>query len=222
MSRAFAQRYEIFSERHTNRHMKLKSILDQPVAYKLFSALVGAQHSISIFVSEYVRPAAGDRVLDIGCGPGKILDHLPQVDYFGFDFSPSYIESATRRYGHRGQFFCQRVSEAKVFLEQPESFDIVLAIGVLHHLDDAEAMQLFEIAKHALKKGGRLVTYDGCYVLDQSRAAKYLLSRDRGQFVRDEQGYTCLARSGFDEVRASIRDDLLRIPYTHIIMECMK
>ena len=202
--------------------MNLKSLLDQPVIYKLFSALVGAQYSISTLVNQYVRPAAGDRILDIGCGPGKILDHLPQVDYFGFDFSPSYIESATRRYGHRGQFFCQRVSEAQVFLEQPESFDIVLAIGVLHHLDDAEAMQLFEIARRALKKDGRLVTYDGCYVRGQSRAAKYLLSRDRGQFVRDEQGYTGLAGSRSDEVRASIRHDLLRIPYTHIIMECIK
>ena len=202
--------------------MNLKSLLDQPYFYKLFSALVGAQHSISTFVSTYVRPAAGDRILDIGCGPGKLLDHLPQVDYFGFDFSPSYIESATRRYGHRGQFFCQRVSEAKVFLEQPESFDIVMAIGVLHHLDDSEARQLIDIAWRALKKGGRLVTYDGCYVRDQSRAAKYLLSRDRGQFVRDERGYTGLASSRFDKVRPSIRHDLLRIPYTHIIMECTK
>lgn len=202
--------------------MKLNSILEQPAVYKLFSALVGAQNSQSAFVNQYVRPAAGSRILDIGCGPGNILDHLPQVDYFGFDFNPSYIESATRRYGHRGQFFCQRVSEARVFLEQPESFDIVLAIGILHHLDDTEAIRLFEIARHALKKGGRLVTFDGCYVDDQSRAAKYLLSRDRGRFVRDEKGYAGLAKTRFDEVRVSIRHDLLHIPYTHIILECVK
>lgn len=202
--------------------MKFNSILEQPVVYKLFSALVGAQNSQSTFVNQYVRPAAGSRILDIGCGPGNILDHLPQVDYFGFDFNPSYIESATRRYGHRGQFFCQRVSEARVFLEQPESFDIVLAIGILHHLDDTEATRLFEIAKRALKKGGRLVTFDGCYVDDQSRAAKYLLSRDRGQFVRDEKGYIGLAKTRFDEVCVSIRHDLLHIPYTHIILECVK
>lgn len=202
--------------------MKLNSILELPVLYKLFSTLVGAQNSQSTFVNQYVRPATGARILDIGCGPGNILDHLPQVDYFGFDFNPSYIESATRRYGDRGQFFCQRVSEAQVFLEQPESFDIVLAIGILHHLDDAEALQLFDIAKRALKKGGRLVTFDGCYVKDQSRAAKYLLSRDRGQFVRDEKGYTDLARARFDNVVVSIRNDLLHIPYTHIMLECMK
>lgn len=202
--------------------MKLNSILEQPVFYKLFSTLVGAQNSQSVFVNQYVRPATGDRVLDIGCGPGNILDHLPQVDYFGFDFNPSYIESATRRYGNRGQFFCQRVSEAQVFLENPESFDIVLAIGILHHLNDEEAIDLFEIARRTLKKNGRLVTFDGCYVGGQSQAAKYLLSRDRGQFVRDEKGYADLAKARFDGVRVSIRHDLLNIPYTHIIMDCAK
>ena len=30
-------------------------------------------------------------------------------------------------------------------------FDIVLAFGILHHLDDAEAVQLFRIAHDALK-----------------------------------------------------------------------
>lgn len=222
MSHASARRSGGFSEYYPANPMKFNSILEQPFVYKLFSTLVGAQNSQSIFVNQYVRPANGIRILDIGCGPGNILDHLPQVDYFGFDFNPSYIESATRRYGHRGQFFCQRVSEAQVFLEQPESFDIVLAIGILHHLGDLEAIHLFEIAKRALKKGGRLVTFDGCHVDDQSRAAKYLLSRDRGQFVRDEKGYADLAKSRFDEVRVSIRHDLLHIPYTHIIMECVK
>jgi len=202
--------------------MKLTSILEQPWIYKRFSVLVGAQNSQSTFVNQYVRPTAACRILDIGCGPGNILDHLPQVDYFGFDFNPSYIKSASQRYQHRGQFFCQRVSEAQVFLEQPESFDIVLAIGILHHLDNDEAIQLFDIAKRALKPGGRLITFDGCYVDGQSRITKYILSKDRGQFVRKEKGYTDLAKSKFDEIHPFIRHDLLNIPYTHITMECVK
>lgn len=202
--------------------MKLNSILELPAAYKLFSALVGADNSQTVLVNEYVRPSTGYKILDIGCGPGNILDYLPRVDYYGFDFNPSYIDSAVKRFGQRGQFFCQRVSEADVFLKQPDSFDIVLAVGILHHLDDAEAMQLFEIAKYALKSGGRLVTYDGCYEEGQSKAARYLLSRDRGEFVRTQPEYTHLAHTRFDKVTASIRHDLLRIPYTHIIMECEK
>ena len=202
--------------------MNLRSILSHPTIYKLFSSMVGAWNSQSTFVNEYVRPRPGDRVLDIGCGPGNILDHLPEVDYFGFDFNPSYIESATRLYGQRGKFFCQRVSETKEFLERPESFDIVIAVGILHHLDDTEADHLFEIANRALRKGGRLVTFDGCYVEGQSRLAKHLLSHDRGQFVRDAAGYEHLACQRFDEVKVSIRHDLLNIPYSHIVLECTK
>ena len=200
----------------------MKSLLEKPALYELFSRVVGAQSSRETFVKTYVRPRPGDQVLDVGCGPADILDHLPGVDYFGFDISPSYIESATRRYADRGRFFCERVSEARAFLEREGRFDIVLAIGILHHLDREEALDLFAIARRALKPGGRLVTLDPCYAPGQSSIARYLASRDRGQFVRTEAGYRELAQREFPEVVSSVRHDLLRMPYTHIILECAK
>jgi SAM-dependent methyltransferase len=200
----------------------MRLLLEKPSVYQLFSIMVGAGHSRSVYVERFVRPRPGDKILDIGCGPADIVDHLPQVDYYGFDINPSYIESATARYGARGQFYCQRVSEAKAYVDQVNSFDIALATGVLHHLDDAEAIELFQIAHRALRPGGRLVTFDGVYVDGQSRIARYLLSRDRGQYVRRPEGYAELARRVFGAVEVSIRDDLLRIPYTHIILECTK
>ena len=96
------------------------------------------------------------------------------------------------------------------------------AIGVLHHLDDADAVRLFELASAALKPGGRLITYDGCFVKDQSSLAKWFISRDRGQYVRDADGYVSLASQVFTHVRVSIRHDMMRIPYTRIILECQK
>lgn len=201
----------------------MRRLLERPSLYQLFSWLVGARNSRSFYVERFVKPVGGERVLDIGCGPADILDHLPRgVEYYGFDINPSYIDSAKRRYGERGRFHCQRVSEARIFTDEPDSFDIVLATGILHHLDDREAIDLFEIAKRALRPGGRLVTFDGCYVDGQSRVARYLLGRDRGEFVRTREGYTRLAESVFGEVNASITHDLLRIPYTHIILECVK
>ena len=43
---------------------------------------------------------------------------------------------------------------------------------------------------------------------------------DRGDHIRDEAGYTSLARSVFPRVEVSYRRDLLRFPYTHFIMRC--
>jgi SAM-dependent methyltransferase len=100
-------------------------------------------------------------------------------------------------------------------------FDLVLATAVLHHLDDDEAVQLFEVAREVLKPGGRLITLDGCFVADQSSITRFILSRDRGRYVRTKDAYLSLAQKSFKDVQLSIHHDLIRIPYTHIIMECM-
>lgn len=39
-----------------------------------------------------------------------------------------------------------------------EPFQIMLALGVLHHLEDYEVRQLFALAQAALREGGRLIT----------------------------------------------------------------
>src|SRR5205823_7002829 len=94
------------------------------------------------------------------------------------------------------------------------------ATGVLHHLDDKEAIDLFQVARAALKPGGKLITFDGCFCEGQSRIARYLLERDRGKFVRTAEAYVALARKAFENVEVTLRHDLLRLPYSHIIMKC--
>ena len=53
-------------------------------------------------------------------------------------------------------------------------YDLVLAWGVLHHLDDDQAGEFMSLARRGLKPTGRLVTLDPCYTDDQSRLARYL------------------------------------------------
>jgi cyclopropane fatty-acyl-phospholipid synthase-like methyltransferase len=180
--------------------------------------VIGAQRARTELANLYLRVRPGERILDIGCGPADILTYLPQVEYVGFDISPKYIEAARQRFSQRGEFHCQEVNATS--LSQFQAFDVVNACGIVHHLDDAAAVHLFEIARAALKPTGRLVTFDGCYVPGQSRMARYLLSRDRGEYVRTEEQYVSLARQVFPRVSVHLRHDLLRIPYTHIILEC--
>jgi len=198
----------------------IRPILNKPFFYESYHTLIGARYRSRVLVSDYIRPKAGDRILDIGCGPGNMLPYLPACGYLGFDMNESYIATARQRYGDRGEFRCERVSHNSV--QQFGAFDVVLALGLVHHLDDSEARDLFMLGHKALKPGGRMVTNDGCYMANQSAAKRYLLSRDRGQFVRTEPQYLELAKASFQQVEPHIREDVLRIPYTHLIMVCTR
>jgi SAM-dependent methyltransferase len=195
----------------------MKSLLERPRVYSLFRRLVGRDSARAVYAREHLRLHAGQRVLDLGCGPGDILQFLPAVQYTGYDINPAYIERARRRYGERGEFHCAAVDEA---LPLRGPYDVVIAHGVLHHLDDAQARTLFRIARRVLAPAGRLVTFDGCYADGQPALARLALALDRGRHVRTRDGYERLARAEFEEVRGFLRQGLIRIPYTHLIMEC--
>lgn len=198
------------------------TVLGRTSAYQAFSKFVGGGGKLRhIYTTQHLRIAPGDRVLDIGCGPADILSELPSVDYYGFDMNKKYIESARLKFAKRGQFFHEFVTAE--IIGQFQDFDIVMANGVIHHLNDKEALNLLEIAAAALKPKGRLVTLDGVFTPKQSLLAKYLVSRDRGRYVRDEHAYLHLAQAKFASVQSTIYDRMLRIPYTHIVMEmCQK
>lgn len=197
----------------------LRSVLSNPIVYFLFQKMLGVDRVMRKFVVENIQPVAGMAVLDVGCGPGHILSYFPPVDYWGFDISPPYIAYAKNHYSDRGKFFCKFLSNDD--LTAMPKFDIVILLGVLHHLDNSEAKDLISLAHHSLKQNGRLVTIDACIAPNQNPLARFLISKDRGQNVREEAGYRRLVADLFPDAHLNIRHRKW-IPYTHCIMECRK
>lgn len=197
----------------------IRSLLDHPRVYHLLQTLLGAHKGRTEFVQNFIRPAAGNLILDIGCGPAEIIDYLPKVKYWGFDISPEYISEAKARHPERTHFFQKEFTEND--LGSLPKFDIALAIGVLHHLDDETSRQLFNLLHKSLKPGGRVVTIDPCYEEGQHPLAKFLISRDRGQNVRTRRGYEALVPDLFSHRHATVRHRAW-IPYTHCFMECTR
>ena len=196
----------------------LRSVLSSPMVYETFQQVVGSPRVRRELVERYVKPRPGLRVLDVGCGPGDLIEHLPSVAYTGTDLSAAYIASARRRFGDRGRYYVGRVEDLDP--DEVGEFDVVIAKSLLHHIDEDEALHLFDVASGALAEGGRLVTLDAAYTSDMSRAARFVVSRDRGQSILAPAGYESLARRAFAEVEMSVHHDLLRIPYTHVFMSC--
>lgn len=101
-------------------------------------------------------------------------------------------------------------------------YDIVLANGIVHHLDAAEAGRLLGLGHAALVPGGRLITYDCVLVEGQHWLARWLIGRDRGRAVRSPLQYETLARSYFARVEGALLHDTLRLPYTILVMTCFR
>lgn len=192
------------------------SIMSHPVVYSLSQRIMGGRESRERLVNDFIRPRAAMRVLDLGCGPADILAYLPDIDYWGFDISDAYIRRACARFGHRGKFHCRELVHLDIKNMPP--FDIVLVLGVLHHLEDAEAVSIMRLAYKALKRGGRLVTFDPCLETGQNPIARFLIGIDRGRRVRTEAGYTSIGRAVFESLRVEVRHKKWP-PYTHCIME---
>lgn len=197
----------------------MRSILGLPLMYRVFSRAIGADRMRRLYSEKHIRARKRMKVLDIGCGPGDILEYLPDVDYTGFDLNGEYIAAAIKRFGSRGKFFCADVNNVD---RESGAYDIVLANGILHHLTDNEALGLMRLADSCLAPGGRFVSLDGCFVDGQSAASRYILRNDRGRYVRSQQGYKALADDVFPAVDTYVYNDFLRIPYVHIVMECKR
>ena len=71
----------------------------------------------------------------------------------------------------------------------PEStFDLIFAIGVLHHIDDLVFNEFVEQAFRLFKPGARLMRFDPVLHQHQSRLSKRVVKQDRGLWVRTEKG----------------------------------
>lgn len=198
----------------------IRSVLSYPWIYDALQNIMGAKQIRTELVSEFIRPADDCHLLDIGCGTGIMLPYLPSsVKYWGYDVSQGYIDSAREQFPNRGHFHCGILTPD--MLATLPKFDVVLAIGVLHHLNDEEVRGLFALAHEALNEGGRVVTLDPCFADRQNLIARYLISKDRGQNVRKPDEYRALATSNFSNIHGVLRHRAW-VPYTHWIMECSK
>jgi ubiquinone/menaquinone biosynthesis C-methylase UbiE len=107
----------------------------------------------------------GDRVLDVGTGPGYLALAASQLVVpggaaVGIDASPEMVERARQRAAHAGAPAEYQVASAAALPFEDGSFDVVVTRLVVHHLSgDVRARALTEMHR-VLRPGGRLVIAD--------------------------------------------------------------
>jgi ubiquinone/menaquinone biosynthesis C-methylase UbiE len=107
---------------------------------------------------------AGNRVLDIGCGPGYFVRMLaggvgPTGYAVGIDAAPEMIEYARRK--ARRLSNCRFESGSAEALPFPDaSFEVVVSSLMLHHLPDGLRLQAATEMKRVLRPGGVVLLAD--------------------------------------------------------------
>jgi 2-polyprenyl-3-methyl-5-hydroxy-6-metoxy-1,4-benzoquinol methylase len=200
----------------------MRGLLDSAYIFNLFEKLAGTGGARRRFVNDFIIPFDNAFILDIGCGTGAIIDHLPEkVNYVGFDLSFKYIDYAKDKYKTKGEFYCEDIN-LNISDLQLNTFDFVISIGVVHHLNNAEVEILLNKAKKYLKPGGKLITMDPVYVQNQYKISKFMMDNDRGDYIRNISGYKALFSEVFDKTDDCVVDNMLIYPYNHYITNSTK
>jgi ubiquinone/menaquinone biosynthesis C-methylase UbiE len=116
-----------------------------------FVRLVESRRVARIFA--LLAPGPGDRVLEVGCGAGHLLERLPAGRAVGLDLAESLLARAARRLGHRAAL---AQGDAGALPFATGAFDRVYCSEVLEHIVDPAA---------AVREIGRVLRPGGVAVL---------------------------------------------------------
>jgi ubiquinone/menaquinone biosynthesis C-methylase UbiE len=133
---------------------------------------------------------SGKDILDVGCSTGTCAAAVVSMDrnrYVGIDIVPQYVERAARRCP-AGTF---RTMDARRLDFPDASFDVVLFVGVLHHLEDGLIRDCLRDIRRVLRPGGVVLCAEPVFTRGKPLST-LLLTFDRGRYIRTEAGYRAL------------------------------
>ena len=202
--------------------MRISQVFNNANLYNLFQLGIQKSGTKDFLSSEILKTDSVERVLDFGSGIGHHSQLFQGKQYLGIEPLKSCVLSAERLYKDSNATFLLGDHTALKSLPGG-TFDLIFAIGVLHHINDLVFNEFVEQAFRLLKPGARLMTFDPVLHRNQSKLSKWVVKQDRGHWVRMENEYlTVIKRVFLDHTDSRIYSKLLRIPYDHILINTTK
>lgn len=123
--------------------------------------LMGRERKFREAVVVLARIQPGERVLDVGCGTGKLTisakQKVPGAEVIGTDAAVEMIERARHLAAKAGVDIDFRAGLGEALRFEDDSFDVVLSAFTVHHLPGDLKNRAFAEMLRVLKPGGRLM-----------------------------------------------------------------
>lgn len=162
--------------------MNLWQLLDNPLVWEVSRFALDTGFSLYrkrvALLEDWGLLEDDPSVVDIGCGIGSYA-RITRGEYLGIDLNCRFIDYARRKHKRPNQSF--RCINAMTLVDEERTFELALMVDFLHHLSDAECVQL-------LRASGRLarnhvvsfepVTYQPHPV------GRWIVEHDRGEHPR--------------------------------------
>ena len=203
----------------TQRKNQIYNFINNPLIYKIIQGVMsGTSFRNSIIKKNITKNNL--KILDIGCGPAQILEHIPKCDYYGYDIDRRSIQYAKKKYYQKNyHFYCKKFNKTE--LKKLPKFDFIIFFGILHHLSNKEVHEILKLCKKLMKKNSKILTEDPILLENQNVFAKFLIKKDRGLNVRDKQEYINLLKKHFKKIKNKVTHQYF-IPYTWFTTVCSK
>lgn len=169
----------------------------RPIQKDLFSRIAAFFYSQN-FLNEIrmsIAPQPGLKILDAACGTGALYDICMPCLYYGLDIDENRIMDCIQNFpeGH----FC--VADASKTNFPDAFFDIVLAAGLFHHVDDQLANEILKEFKRLLKKSGKIIVIDAIWPSNIFNVVGWIGRKmDQGDFVRHSNEYVDIFSKHFE------------------------
>ena len=203
----------------SQRKNQIYNFINNPLIYKIIQGVMSGTSFRNGIIKKNITKN-NLKILDIGCGPAQILEHIPKCDYYGYDIDRRSIQYAKKKYYQKNyHFYCKKFNKTE--LKKLPKFDFIIFFGILHHLSNKEVYEILKLCKKIMKKNSKLLTEDPILLENQNVIAKFLIKKDRGLNVRDKQEYINLLKKHFKKIKNKVTHQYF-IPYTWFTTVCSK
>lgn len=126
----------------------------------------GLPHAVDAerLLMESLLPNRADRILDLGCGDGRMIavlrERWPNAAAIGLDLSPGLVETAKQRFDSVAEVRIEMRDLMQPLPEDLGKLDLVVSALAIHHLPDQRKRKLFAEVFDRLQPNGSFYNLD--------------------------------------------------------------